>query len=316
MARTKLFISYSHRDHAWLEQLKIHLSLLMRRSLVHVWSDTRIGIGRRWQEEIESALGESDAAVLLITPDFLASDFIWNEELPRLVAHQKQGMQILPLIARPCAWRIAPELAELQSRPADGRALALNDNAQIDLALAEFVYELADRLTQLPASVASEERTLHRTAATEIRSAAQSGPGTLRSRRVNIGSAAPFKQGQTWAGIYHPTERRLRLVIVELAGRQLIGRIEYDDHSVTDVKGEWYGLDQGSVPEALRMFQKSMHEIAGTVTLRELRLLNRGSRPPQLDGEYLALVGESIMKGVWHSGGGGIQGHFELQLGA
>ncbi len=224
-------------------------------------------------------------------------------------------MQILPLIARPCAWRIAPELAELQSRPADGRALALNGNAQIDLALTEFVYELADRLRQLPASVASGERDLLRTTATEIMSATKSDPSTLHSRRVNIGSAVPVKQGQTWAGVYHPTGRRLRLVIVERAGRQLIGRIEYDDDSVTDVKGEWYGLDEGSVHEALRRFENSIHEIAGTVTLREIRLVNKGSRPPQLDGEYLALVGESIMKGVWHSGGG-IQGHFELQLDA
>ena len=121
MARTKLFISYSHLDRGWLELLKTHLALLIRWGLVHVWSDTRIGAGNRWREEVESALRESDSAVLLITPDFLASDFIWNEELPMLLAHQKQGMQILPLITKPCAWRMAPELAALQARPADGR---------------------------------------------------------------------------------------------------------------------------------------------------------------------------------------------------
>jgi hypothetical protein len=139
MARTKLFISYSHRDRNWLERLKIHLALLQRQDLVHIWSDTRIGVGDRWREEVESALTESRAAVLLISPDFLASDFIWAEEMPRLLAHQKNGMMILPLIARPCAWRIAPELAELQARPEGGRALALGADAEIDLDLAEFV---------------------------------------------------------------------------------------------------------------------------------------------------------------------------------
>src|SRR4051794_40515153 len=110
MGRTKLFISYSHRDREWLDKLNAHLSLLIRRGIVHVWADTRIEIGNRWQDEIEAALTESNVAVLLVSPDFLASDFIWKEEVPKLLAHQKEGMQILPLIARPCAWRIAPEL--------------------------------------------------------------------------------------------------------------------------------------------------------------------------------------------------------------
>jgi hypothetical protein len=301
MARTKLFVSYSHHDRSWLEQLKIHLALLIRRGLVHVWSDTRIGIGSRWKEEIETALSESDAAVLLVTPDFLASDFIWNEELPKLVAHQKQGMQILPLIVRPCAWRIAPELAALQSRPADGRPLALGNDAEIDLALTEFAYELADRLKQLPAPIASEERDLLRATHTGVRSAAQSGSGALRSRRIALGSVAPIEQGQTWEGTYHATERQLRLVILKRAGRQLVGKMEYDDGSVTDVEGEWCELYEQPV-------------LTGTVTLREIRIVKEGHRPPHiLGGEYIALIRESVMTGVWQLDGSA-RGYFELRL--
>src|SRR5262245_15590670 len=188
MARTKLFLSYSHRDRSWLDRVKIHLALLQRRDLVHIWSDTRIGVGDRWQEEIESALTESHAAVLLISPDFLASDFIWDKELPRLLAHQEKGMEILPLIIRPCAWRIARELAELQARPTDGRPLALGSDAEIDLALAEFVYELADRLKQLRATVATEERDLLR-----AQRAAYSEMGTVTQASART---LPVEQGQ------------------------------------------------------------------------------------------------------------------------
>jgi hypothetical protein len=56
MERTKIFVSYSHRDRKWLDRLKVHLALLERKDTLHIWSDTRIDIGERWQEEIENAL--------------------------------------------------------------------------------------------------------------------------------------------------------------------------------------------------------------------------------------------------------------------
>jgi predicted nucleotide-binding protein len=99
MDRTKVFVSYSHRDWTWLERLKVHLALLQRRGVVHVWSDTRIEVGAQWRDEIEAALTESRVAVLLITPDFLASEFVWNEEMPKILAHKEEGMLLLPLIA-------------------------------------------------------------------------------------------------------------------------------------------------------------------------------------------------------------------------
>ena len=61
MARTKLFISYSHRDDEWFQRLKLHLALLERRGIVHIWSDTRIRVGDHWEAEIENALNESHA---------------------------------------------------------------------------------------------------------------------------------------------------------------------------------------------------------------------------------------------------------------
>jgi len=310
MNRTKLFVSYSHRDRECLEKLKSHLSPLIRRGLVHVWSDARIGVGSRWQDEIEAALRESDSAVLLVSPDFLASDFIWNEELPKLLAHQKEGMQILPLIARPCAWRIVPELAALLARPTDGRALSVCSDAEIDLALTEFVYELADRLKQLPPQVARERELLR--AATETRADTHSSSTPNGSRQTTYTPEAPIEQGKVWVGMYHPTERVLELAILELAGERLVGEIKYDDGSVTEVEGKWQVPPVPFVHAQLRALANGMQKIAGTLTLRELRLTISGSRPPQLGGEYHALVTEVLIIGIWLSHGC-VQGNFELQ---
>src|ERR1700734_2718143 len=101
MARTKLFISYSHRDDEWLERLKLHLAPLERRKIVHIWSDTRIRIGDRWEAEIGSALTESSAAVLMISPAFLDSEYIWEKEMPHILIHQLEGMLVFPLITKP-----------------------------------------------------------------------------------------------------------------------------------------------------------------------------------------------------------------------
>src|ERR687894_656546 len=106
MSRENVFVSYSHRDRGWLEWLMVHLAVLERRRLIHVWSDTRIAFGADWEVEIERALSESRVAVLLVSPAFLASDYIWSKELPRIMGHREQGMEVLPLIIRPCAWQL------------------------------------------------------------------------------------------------------------------------------------------------------------------------------------------------------------------
>jgi hypothetical protein len=159
--RTKVFVSYSHRDHHWLERLRVHLGVLERRELVHLWTDELIEIGEAWEEKIKTALSESKVAVLLISPGFLASDYIWKEEMSHILAHEKEGMKVFPLIVRPCAWKIEEVLKKSQARPAGGRALSMGNEAQVDLDLAAFVYELTERVEQLPETLlATQEREL------------------------------------------------------------------------------------------------------------------------------------------------------------
>jgi hypothetical protein len=113
---TKVFVSYSHKDAEWLARLRVHLRPLERDYEIQIWDDTRIQPGSKWKGEIQKAIQSSTVAVLLVSADFLASEFIATNELPPLLkAAEENGALILPLILSPCRFSSTRTLSEFQS---------------------------------------------------------------------------------------------------------------------------------------------------------------------------------------------------------
>lgn len=114
--KPKAFISYSHVDKEYLNRLMVHLKPLERDGLLDIWQDSKIKVGDHWKEEINTALAEANIAILLISADFLASDFIINNELPPLLSKaEAKGTKIVPLILTHCRFSRDSSLNKFQA---------------------------------------------------------------------------------------------------------------------------------------------------------------------------------------------------------
>lgn len=114
--RRDVFLCYSHADRAWLKRLQVHRRPLVRDGKVKSWDDTMLKPGVDWRSAIEDALASAKVAVLFVSADFLASDFIANEELPKLLkAAEGDGAIIIPLIVSPSRFTSIPSLARFQA---------------------------------------------------------------------------------------------------------------------------------------------------------------------------------------------------------
>ena len=123
--RTKVFISYSHADKDWLDRLRRHLKPLVRERNLDCWDDTHIRPGDDWQREIRTALDTAQVAVLLISANFFASDFIDENELPPLLAAaEAQGVRILPVIISASRFARNPSLTRFHAVNPPDRPLA------------------------------------------------------------------------------------------------------------------------------------------------------------------------------------------------
>ena len=123
--RRQLFISYSHRDGEWVERLRRMIKPLEQRYGLERWDDSRIQAGGLWRQEIEQALASASVALLLVSADFLASDFVALSELPPLFrAAKEKGLRILWVPLRPSLWKHIPEIEQYQAVIPPGRTLA------------------------------------------------------------------------------------------------------------------------------------------------------------------------------------------------
>lgn len=125
LAMTDIFISYSHKDEAWKDALQRHLKVLQTHNAFSIWDDRQIELGANWLPAIEGAIEQAKVALLLVSSDFLTSEFVTRREIPRFLQRREaEGLQVVPIIIRPCAWVTVPWLAALQGGTKDNRPLA------------------------------------------------------------------------------------------------------------------------------------------------------------------------------------------------
>jgi len=143
--RRELFISYSHKYRAFLEQFWIHLSPLEEDYGLQRWDDTRIQPGDIWLDEIERALKRAQVALLLVSPDFLASAFIRRKELPPLFeAAKNEGLTILWLPIRACSWKRHRQIEQYQSVGSLDPTLAEMGDAERDRSMVRITDQIHD----------------------------------------------------------------------------------------------------------------------------------------------------------------------------
>src|SRR5438034_895380 len=104
-----LFYSYAHEDEPLRNELEKHLSLLQRRGVITTWHDRKIVPGTDWAHVIDSHLNEAAIILLLISPDFMASDYCYGNEMQLALDRHKQGLaHVVPILLRPVDWQDAP----------------------------------------------------------------------------------------------------------------------------------------------------------------------------------------------------------------
>ncbi len=119
----RVFYSYAREDKALRDQLDRHLATLKRSGAIQTWSDSDISPGVAWDEEIANQLNRADIILFLISPDFMASDYLYSREMQRAMERHERGEAlVIPIILRPTAWHDTP-FRKLLALPRNGRAV-------------------------------------------------------------------------------------------------------------------------------------------------------------------------------------------------
>lgn len=123
--RMSVFVSYSHADATFLSRLRAHLRPIERENRIDIWSDQRLLAGDDWRANIRRAIHGCRVAVILVSADFLASEFINSDELPSLLHEARtRGATIVPVVVKPCRFARDPLLSKFQAANDPARPLS------------------------------------------------------------------------------------------------------------------------------------------------------------------------------------------------
>ncbi len=149
----KIFFCYAREDNALLNKLKAHLGPLQRQGLIEIWHDHEISAGTEWGQEITRRLDSAQIILLLISPDFIKSDYCYGIEMKRaLERHKRDEAKVISVLLRPVFWHGGPpgELQALPTLPTDGRPVTSADWHDLDTALQDVtlgIHKVVEQLT-------------------------------------------------------------------------------------------------------------------------------------------------------------------------
>lgn len=142
-----LFFSYSHKDEPLRDQLETHLSGLKRQGIISSWHDRRIIAGTEFGDMIDVHIATSDVILLLVSPDFIASDYCYECEMQQAMERHRRGQaKVIPVILRPCDWHDLT-FGKLLAAPTDGRAVTMWPN--LDEAFLDVVTAIKNAMKEL-----------------------------------------------------------------------------------------------------------------------------------------------------------------------
>lgn len=143
----KVFISYSHKDDDLREEFDTHLANLKRQEKITAWHDRAIEAGSEWEAQIKEHLESAQIILLLISPDFMASDYCHDIEMQRAIKRHDAGTaRVIPIILRPTDWEGSP-FSKLNALPKSQPVTKWEDKDSAFLNVVEGIRKAVDRLT-------------------------------------------------------------------------------------------------------------------------------------------------------------------------
>ena len=126
--KVRIFCSYSHKDELLREELETQLKVLENKGLISHWHDRQITPGAEWADEIDENLENADIVLLMVSADFIASDYCYKIEMKRALERAEKGdARVVPVIVRDVDWTDTP-IGHFQALPTNGNAVTLWKN--------------------------------------------------------------------------------------------------------------------------------------------------------------------------------------------
>ncbi|MEI1374457.1 toll/interleukin-1 receptor domain-containing protein [Nostoc sp. UHCC 0926] len=157
----KVFFSYSHKDEVLRDELATHLSMMKRQGVIEAWHDREISAGSEWANAIDDNLNLADIILLLVSANFLASDYCYDKEMTRAMErHEHKEARVIPIILKPTDWNSAP-FGKLQALPKNAKPVTTwQDQDEAFLNVAQGIRRVVEDIAKSkPSSTASGNTT-------------------------------------------------------------------------------------------------------------------------------------------------------------